>query len=284
MSTSSSRSRVRSTALAFCAAALATPLFAQARDERTAAIGMRAVVEQLVLPGSELVAAASTLKSPVVVRVLKVWPHGTQFRYDLEWTGLVAGTFDLRSFLARKDGSPATDLPPIEVVVTGVLGKDLVEPSELTPKPTERLGGYSTAQKVFWVLWGIGFVLILFVGRRFRRQKRVVVVVPTLADRLRPLVEAVATGASDTAAQAELERLLVAFWRSRLGLADQKAGDAIVAIRQHPEAGVLLRQLEAWLHMPKPELPKQVDWANLLQPYRAVTAKSFEPIAPPEAG
>ncbi len=47
---------------------------------------------------------------------------------------------------------------------------------------------------------------------------------------------------------------------------------------------VLLRQLEAWLHMPKPELPKQVDWANLLQPYRAVTAKSFEPIAPPEAG
>jgi len=284
MSTSPSRSRVRSTALAFCATALATPLFAQARDERTAAIGMRAVVEQLVLPGTELVAAASTLKSPVVVRVLKVWPHGTQFRYDLEWTGLVAGTFDLCSFLARKDGSPATDLPKIEVVVTGVLGKDLVEPSELTPKSTERLGGYSTAQKVFWVLWGIGFVLILFVGRRFRRQKRAVVVVPTLADRLRRLVEAVATGASDTAAQAELERLLVAFWRSRLGLADQKAGDAIVAIRQHPEAGVLLRQLEAWLHMPKPELPQQVDWANLLQPYRAVTAKSFEPIAPPEAG
>ena len=284
MNTSRSRSPARSALLALCVAALGSVAVAQARDERTAAVGMRAVVEQLVLPGSELVAATSTLKSPIVVRVLKVWPHGTQFRYDLEWTGLVAGTFDLASFLARKDGSPATDLPKIEVVVTGVLGKDLVEPSELTPKSTERLGGYSTTQKVFWVLWGIGLVLILFVGRRFRRQKRAVVVVPTLADRLRPLVEAVATGASDTAAQAELERLLVAFWRSRLGLADQKAGDAIVAIRQHPEAGVLLRQLEAWLHMPKPELPKQVDWANLLQPYRAVTAKSFEPIVPPEAG
>lgn len=284
MNTSPSRSPVRSAIFALCIATLASAAATQSRDERKAAVGMRAVVEQLVLPGSELAAAASSLKSPVVVRVLKVWPHGTQFRYDLEWTGLEPGTYDLGRFLARKDGSPTTDLPPIEVVVTGVLGKGLVEPSELAPKSTERLGGYSTTQKVFWVLWGIGLVLILFVGRRFRRQKRVVVAVPTLADRLRPLVEAVAGGTTDTAAQAELERLLVAFWRSRLGLTDQKAGDAIVAIRQHPEAGVLLRQLEAWLHMPKPELPKQVDWANLLQPYRAVTAKSFEPIAPSEAG
>ena len=253
---------------------------AQARDERKAAVGMRAHVEQLVLPGSELIAAPSTLKSPIALRVLKVWPHGSQFRYDLEWTGLEAGTFDLAKFLARKDGSASSDLPPVAVEVTTTLAKGMVEPSELPPRAAERLDGYSTLQITVGVLWGVGLLAILLVGRRFRRPKPTVVVVPTLADRLRPLVEAVADGKSDTAAQAELERLLVAFWRARLGLAQAKAVDALVAIRQHPEAGALLRQLEAWLHMPTP--PANVDWSTLLQPYRAVTAASFEPIAPAE--
>ena len=256
---------------------LVAGLAAQARDERKAAVGMRMAIEQLVLPGSEVVTAPTTLKAPVALRIVKVWPHGTQFRYDLEWTGLEAGTFDLAKFLVRKDGSPATDVPPIAVEVTSALQAGMVEPSELQPTPAASLGGYRTLQIVAAVAWGIGLLAILFVGRRFRRPKQQVVVVPTLADRLRPLVEAVATGKSDTAAQAELERLLVAFWRARLGLGEAKAVDAIMTIRRHDEAGGLLRQLEAWLHMPEP--PRDVDWAKLLQPYRSVTADSFAPIA-----
>ena len=57
--------------------------------------------------------------------------------------------------------------------------------------------------------------------------------------------------------------------------------DAIVAIREHAEAGALLRQLEAWLHMPTP--PAEADWQALLAPYRSVTAASFEPIAAKES-
>jgi len=254
-------------------------LLAQARDERKAAVGMRSAIEQLVLPGSELTTAPTTLKAPVALRIVKVWPHGTTFRYDLEWTGLEAGTFDLAKFLVRKDGSPTSDVPAIAVEVTSVLSAGMVEPSELQPTPAASLGGYRTLQIVAAIVWGIGLLAILFVGRRFRRPKPQVTVVPTLADRLRPLVEAVATGKSDTAAQAELERLLVAFWRARLGLGEQKAADAIMTIRRHDEAGGLLRHLEAWLHMPTP--PRDVDWAKLLQPYRAVTAESFAPIAAP---
>lgn len=252
-------------------------LLAQARDERKAAVGMRSAIEQLVLPGSELTTAPTTLKAPVALRIVKVWPHGTTFRYDLEWTGLEAGTYDLAKFLVRKDGSPSSDVPAIAVEVTSALPAGMVEPSELQPTPAGSLGGYRTLQIVAAIVWGIGLLAILFVGRRFRRPKVQIVAVPTLADRLRPLVEAVATGKSDTAAQAELERLLVAFWRARLGLGEAKAVDAIMTIRRHDEAGGLLRQLEAWLHMPEP--PRDVDWAKLLQPYRSVTADSFAPIA-----
>jgi hypothetical protein len=255
---------------------------AQGHDQREAAVGMRARIDQLVLPGSELVVAAADRKAPVVVRVLATWPHGELFRYDLEWCGLVPGKHDLAKYLARKDGSSVAELPPIPVTVTGVLGKGVVEATDIAPEPAERLGGYRALQIAAAVAWGAGLLAILFVGRRWRRATVAAAAAPSLADRMRPLVEAVASGRADDAGKAELERLIVAFWRARLDLRDAKAAAAIVAIREHAEAGVLLRQVEAWLHQPVP--PADFDVAALLQPYRAVKAEDFEaPIRREEA-
>jgi hypothetical protein len=267
------RTIVRAAAIA---AALATGLAAQARDQRSAPIGMRAYVEQVVLPGGELEVAPATFATPVTLRLLRTWPHGDALRYDFEWVGLEAGRHDLARFLVRKDGSAATGLPELVVEVTSSRASGDTEPMSLTPEAPPRTHGYQTLQVVVAVAWIVGLLLILFVGRRFRRRTTGAPPAPTLADRLRPLVQAVAEGRADTAAKAELERLLVAFWRARLGLAEHNAADAIVAIKRDAEAGALLRQLEAWLHMPSP--PGAVDVANLLQPYRAVTAASFEPL------
>jgi hypothetical protein len=265
---------------ALAAVALLAAAAAQARDERTATVGMRAFVEQLVLPGSELEPAPSQLKTPVVVRVLKVWPHGELRRYDFEWVALEPGRFDLAKFLVRKDGSAVAGLPEILVEATSALAPGTPKPSALEPTAPDRLGGYRTLQIVAGVAWLAGLLAILFAGRHRRRRALPPPPVPTLADRLRPLVERVAAGDADTGAKAELERLLVAFWRARLDLREAKAADAIVAIKQHAEAGALLRQLEAWLHVPSP--PAATDVAALLAPYRSVTAESFEPIAAKE--
>lgn len=256
------------------------PLAAQARNERSAGVGMRAFVEQVVLPGTELVPAPATMKTPCVVRVLKTWPHGEHLRYDFEWVGLEPGRYDLTKFLVRKDGSSTEGLPEVVVETTSLLPKGAAEPTDLAPKAPERLDGYRTMQVVAGILWGAGLLAILFVGRRFRRRQAPPPPKPTLADRLRPLVETVARGDADAGAKAELERLLVAFWRSRLGLQTTRAAEAIVAIKQHAEAGALLRQLEGWLHMPVP--PAATDVNALLQPYRSVTAESLEPIVPQE--
>lgn len=259
---------------------LASLLPAQARDEREAAVGMRARVEQVVIEGGELIAAPADRKAPIVVRVLATWPHGQHFRYDIEWCGLEPGRHDLAKYLARKDGSPATGLPAIPVTVTGVLPKGALDATDIPPAPAERLDGYRALQVVAAVAWAAGLLAILFVGRRWRRAKAEVAVAPSLADRMRPLVEAVASGRADAAAKAELERLLVAFWRARLDLRDAKAAAAIVAIREHPEAGTLLRQVEAWLHQPVP--PASFDAAALLAPYRSVKAEDFEPQRGPQ--
>jgi hypothetical protein len=252
-------------------------LCAQARNERAAAVGMRAYLEQVVLPGTELAVGNVDRADPVALRIVKVWPHGTTFRYDLEWMGLETGKFDLRKWLVRKDGGSIDGLPSLEVEVTGVLAAGTREPSEPDPVPAPELGGYRTWQIVVGVLWLVGLLAIVFVGRK---RKAVVVPPPprpTLADRLRPLVEAVAADKADTAAKAELERMLVSYWRLKLGLREERAIDAIAAIRKHAEAGALLRQVELWLHAPQP--PSDFDLGKLLEPYRHVTADSLQPIA-----
>src|SRR5437867_3237409 len=73
---------------------------------------------------------------------------------------------------------------------------------------------------------------------------------PTLADRLRPLVEQAAAGTLTRDGQAQLERLLLNHWRQRLELTTDSFADAIRKLRQHNEAGALLRELENWLHRP----------------------------------
>ena len=256
---------------------------AQAKDQRKATVGMRAYIEQVVLEGSELVPAPADTSTQVVVRVVKTWPHGQHLRYDLEWVGFEEGRYDLLDYLVRKDGSPATSLPSIEVKVVSLLPAEAFEPSDIDPAATARLDGYSTTQIVTGVFWVGGLLAILFVGRKRVVKPAPLPPPPTLADRLRPMVEMVANGEADTAQKAELERLLVAFWRVRLDLGSVRAVDAIMAIRRHDEAGALLRQVEAWLHAPVPPT-KSMDLAGLLRPYGSVTAESLKPIVDGSAG
>ena len=95
------------------------------------------------------------------------------------------------------------------------------------------------------------------------------------AEELRALAEAARAGDLDSEGQARLERLLLSTWRRRLGLAEVPHAEALRRLREHAEAGALLGQLEAWLHMPHP--PQEIDLQSLLEPYRHVAASSIGP-------
>ncbi len=250
------------------AVACAAPMLgAQARDDRSPTVGMRARIEQFVVPGGLVAVKPIEPRSAIVLRIVETFPHGTDHRYDFEYYGLEPGKHDLAQYLARVDASDATPVPAIEVTVRATMPAGQVEPTELTPKSPPWLGGYSTTLVVGGVLWVIGLLAILLVGRRKRAATAAAAARPvTLADRLRPLVEGAATGRLDDGGKAELERLLLAFWRRRLELGAQKPAAAIARLREHAEAGALLRQLDAWLHRPGPAAA--VDVAALLQPYR----------------
>ncbi len=252
------------------AIALAASPVAQASEGlRHSSVGMPVRIEQLVLPGTELEAKPITdRKAPIVLRVVATYRHGTAFRYDLEYYGLEPGRFDLGDYLRRKDGS-AADLPKLPVEVASLLPPGQVTPRELTPKPTPRLGAYRMLLAAIGVAWLAGLAAIVFYGRRRSSvQSAAAVNNLSLADRLRPLVDAALARQLSTSQQAELERLLLGYWCRRLGLEEVEPAAALAQLRADEQAGGLLRQVESWLHAPSGA--QSLDIAAMLAPYRHI--------------
>jgi hypothetical protein len=236
-------------------------------------VGMPSKIEQLILPGSELEAKPiEDRQSKMVVRIVEVYPHGSSFRYNLVYYGLEPGQYDLKDFLRRKDGGSIADLPPIPVTIKAILPEGQIEPNPLGATPAGFRGGYRFWMGLGAVAWVVGLVAIILVGRRksIPTDSEGARTGPTLADRLRPLVERAMSGTLEPGQHAELERTLIDYWRRRLGLQSATPAQAISAIRSDARAGPLLLQLEAWLH--RPDHQEEVDVAALLEPYRDLPA------------
>lgn len=252
-------------------------------------VGMEGQVEVLI-PGAPLEAKAVDDKAPLLLRIAATRPHGTATHYDLRYIGLEPGTYDLRTLLVGTDGRTPTHVAPIEVRVSGLLPRDhdgLLEAADRGVMG--RLGGYRVVMTAATVLWVTGLG-VWFLRRRSRRPVAAPVVAapePTFADRLRPLVLEASRGQLPTEGQAHLERLLVAYWRDRLGLHGLEATAALQQLREHPEAGRTLRDLERWLHHPAGASPAEVE--SWLAPYRvgiadsAPTQRPLEPSAAPSS-
>ncbi len=249
-------------------------------DRPTPTVGMPARLEAVVLPGPELQAKPLENRAdPIVLRVLETYPHGTAHRYDLEFYGLEPGTFDLTNYLKPVDPkAESLTLPPLLVEILPILPPEAFRPNPLKASGTPWLGGYRLALIGIGTAWVLGLVAILTLGRRRVGQASGVSesnAPATVADRLRPLVEAAMAGTLDADRRAELERTLITYWRERLDLEDLDAIEALAVLRSHEEAGPLLQRLEDWLHRP-PGTVESVDLSALLEPYRDQTASSLE--------
>ena len=252
-----------------CCLALTWQLSADDAAPARVTVGMTHKIEQLVLPGGELAAKPIDRDMPIVVRIVESFPHGSDTLYDLEFYGLEPGEYNLADYLQRADGS-AAELPASPVVIESVLPPGQVTPHELTTTRMPRLGGYTLLLILLGIVWPLGLIaIIIWIVRGFIKPKADLEVdqrIP-VADRLRPLVEAALRDELDQPQQALLERTLVMFWRDRLNLQDADAADALATLREHQEAGELLRHLEAWLHQPPARRP-DLDVARLLAPYQ----------------
>ena len=245
--------------------------------QKTRALGVSKMIEQIVLPGTLLThRKVDPTTSPLMVRVVRSFPHGDAFRYDISYFGMTPGEFDLRDFLQREDGSPTGDLPPIPVTINTILGEGQIEPNELEVGGLSAYGGYWKLLILGGTVWVGILALLIFAGRKRKQEQVVELDQPlTLSELLKPAVEKAIAGELPEEKHAELERLLFTFWQKKLGLSDGEPADVLRQIRSHSESGPLVRQVESWLHSP-PGAAEDVDVARLLEPYRKYDATELE--------
>lgn len=204
--------------------------------------------------------------------------------YELIFIPLRTGRLDLREHLMLPGNRPVDDGQPILISVSGLLPDN--HTGDLTEFAGVRepwLGGYRLVLISLGVLWLVPPAWWLV--RRLTRPGPAAVVPPapppTLADLLRPLVEAVLAdpGAGSTAQRARLERLLVAHWRDRLKLSGVPHARAVSLLRSDASAGEVLRNLDQWLHAPRGpgadgHAPDHAQIGRWLAPYAAVDASA----------
>lgn len=211
-------------------------------------------------------------KSPVVVRVASTTNDGNATLYDLRFIGVKPGKFDLRDAIEKPDGASVGDGPAAVVEILSILPEDhdgLLIGAKGLGLP--RIGGYRLLLIIVGVLWVIPLVWVIV--RRLTRKKPLAQLAvtqgpPTLADQLRPLVEAAIAGRATPDELARLERLLIAHWGDRLMLGDLPMHEAVLRLKAHDEGGQVLRQVESWLHSPRGQAEHEPDVSAMLAPYR----------------
>jgi len=217
---------------------------------------------------------AQTLSSPILARIAQSQPSGDAVFYRIEFIGTVAGSYDLRELLQNEDGSPATALPPLPVnIYTQLPPNHGTDVYGLADPPFTLVGWYREFMAAAVVLWVA--IPILIITRRLLRRRvppisAPVVPPPSLADLLRPLVEAARARAMTIAERGRLELLLYRYWRERLGITRGSQAEVIATLRTHPQAGILLQAVERWLHQPEGGDAAEEDVASLLEPFSRI--------------
>ena len=241
-------------------------LTADELNQEAAPVGVKIQIKDHIIPGPEVEAKPLSQESAIVLRITSVYPHGNGFRYDFEYYGLEAGSFDLGDYLQSKDNKPMTDQPKLPVTFKSSLAPERIRPNPPDDEKLPRFIKYKHLLIFGAAFWLMGLLLLIFGARkRLNRKESSTPKLLSPADSLRPLIESARKGKLGKNDQAKLERTLIIFWSQRLDLTNESPGSALSKIKAHPEAAPLFEKLESWFHCPNPEEPSDLD--ALLKPY-----------------
>ncbi len=234
-------------------------------------IGMEGAVKAVLPAGLEAVPIQPRTKVILQIAGTKAVAGGTE--YDLRYTVMEPGKYDLRAYLQHGDGRAVAEGPPVMVEGVNLLpAKYDAILLKVPPTPMREFGGYTALATTVVIVSAAVLISLLLVGRK-RRPRPLPVELPaaplTLAERLRPLVAAAARGELSVHQKSELEMLLLRYWRRRLQLQDLTMEDAMSRLRQDHGSGELVEALESWLHAPA-TAKRDVDIRRALAPYEKV--------------
>jgi hypothetical protein len=217
-------------------------------------------------------------RTELILRIEKITPvTNGQHCYEFFYMGLEPGAYKLADYLIRPDGSHPDELGDIRIQVRAMLPDDHDgKLNAYVPRLFPFIGGYRNALVAGGVIWILGIAAFIIASRKRRVFAEPVFVAPqpSFAERLRPLVEDAANGKLSVEGQANLERLLMGYWREKLNLPELRMAESLSRLKAHTEAGELLCALERWLHRPSGASREEI--RSLLEPYRSIPVRTME--------
>lgn len=237
-------------------------------------VGLTGYVRQVVLPGTELtIREVDPRRTPIALRIDKIYPHGDDFRYDLTFFGLEPGTHNLSDYLVRKDDSGVDDLPNISVTVNSILPSDQFAPSPPPKGFVAKIGGYYVAMILAITAWMAGLFAILFWKKSGSKSHKASAIVEPVSEveQIKWLVDqAIEAGELTDQQKADLDMRVLNFWRARRNLTDASVNDALQKLKTDEQAGPLLTGLERWFY--SREAPSKDEIVTLLKPMSDLAA------------
>ena len=237
--------------------------------QQSALVGRSVTYDEVVLEGPELKPKPIDDNTAVVVRIKEVYPHGSAFRYSFDVYGLEPGTFNVLDFLQRSDGSEVADFRLSPCKCSRRYAMDRSNPSRLTIGRSPWLGGYRLALLLGGLAWIVGLIWLVRLGRKPATDEAHQDQPTDHYGRPAASVGSRCAGRQTRQRSARDARAIASGALARATCADEMEPlEALSALREHEEAGQLLRSLEDWLHRPDP--PQEVDVEALLRPYADV--------------
>lgn len=224
-------------------------VYRKSRDpDVTIGVEGRRVVE---IAGPRLSAAPFTPGDALAVRIADAQPTSAGFRYDLRYMAFGPGTHDLGKSLKRPDGTSPEQRGEFTVLVSALIPESYSGELYAAPaSPIDLRTRYRLLMGLAWGVWAVLLVPLAWYGHKHRRRTTPPIPPPSIAERLRSLLEHAARDTLTVEQQVDLEQLLLAFWSNRLKLRDERLEDTVEQLRRHPQAGAQWNSVEGWFHSP----------------------------------
>ena len=259
-----------------CGFCLQATSFAVAKDDAKiegdsrleVTVGLTGYAKQVVLPGTELtIREVDPRRTPIALRIDKVYPHGDNFRYDLTFFGLEPGTHNLTDYLVRKDDTGMENVPNISVTVNSILPSEQFAPSAPPKGFIAKIGGYYSAMILAIIGWFGGLLAILFWRKGAAKNTAESIAVESVSEveQIKRLVDqAIEAGELSDQQKADLDMRVLNFWRGRRNITEASVTDALKELKADKQAGPLLTGLERWFY--SREAPNRDEIVSLLKP------------------
>jgi hypothetical protein len=202
--------------------------------------------------GSELIVQPYRFGVPVNLRIAKVIEKDGVRTYDIRYMLNTAGEFNISQYLATKDGSELTDLPEFKVLGLGHMSQNMDQRiQQVETMGIEIWHYYYECMAAAVTLWLVWLLLLIFYGREKPEIPEDTAPIETFYDVLSAYLAKIEDKTLDAKGKAQLEMLMINWWRTQLGYPDMEMRKVIRHIRKDAVSASAFDTVQQWLHNPQ---------------------------------